>query len=272
MRGPAARRQARLRQGDEGPAALKRAKFHFGDVDQLGTAMDQNQALPDLVKPLCYDPLSSALRVFPQHLTELDVWLYADSNLFWPSEQEIDAAPPSWLHLRRLHVEFHPASPSGAWYFQGPQGEGRHAIGYEVTEEHYPPFEENETDEEWDDTWDFEGGRQENVAPDMFRMASIDDMIEPLLEAFAKALDSMQSREEAELFTYLSWCPSEEREKEYPDQPLDREKKEKHRWGVRYLAGGTSDRLEWQVGDWRPSKALLQLFNGVASEQQWIEL
>jgi hypothetical protein len=46
-------------------------------------------------------------------------------------------------------------------------------------------------------------------------------MIELLLEAFAKALGSMRSLEEAELFTYLSWCPSPEREQECPNPPLD---------------------------------------------------
>ncbi|KAI9778755.1 MAG: hypothetical protein M1816_003908 [Peltula sp. TS41687] len=251
------------------PAKLKSAKLHFGNVDELGDDMDQSKPIPDLVKPLSYDSLSSALRVFSQHLTELDLRICADSSLFWPSSQEAHATPPSWPCLKRLRVEFHPASPSGVWYFQGPRGEGRQAVGYEVTEQHYPPVEENEADDEWDDVWSFEGGRYENVAPDVFRTVPIDETIEPLLEAFAKALDSSRSLEEAELFTYLSWCPSEEREREYPDPPLD---EGKHRWGVRYLASGTSRRLEWQVGDWRPSNALLQLFHGVGRDQYWRDL
>ena len=215
-------------------AVLQRAKFHFGNVDQLGTDMDQSQPLADLVKPLSYDPLSSALRLFSQNLAELDLRICADSTLFWPSEHEPGADPPSWPHLQRLHVEFHPASPSGAWYFQGPRGEGRQAIGYPVTGEHYPPVEENKADEEWDDTWNYEGGRYEDVAPDVFRTAPVHEMIEPLLAAFAQALGTgMSSLQEAELFTHLSWFPSEEREKECPVPPLDSKEKRRHRWGVR---------------------------------------
>ncbi len=250
------------------PAALKRAKFHFGDVDQLGTAMDQSKALPNLIKPLSYDPLSSSLRVFSQHLTELDLRICADSSLFWPSEQEPDAALPSWPRMKRLHVEFHPASPSGAWYFQGPRGESSEARGYEVTGVHYPPVEENVADDEWDDIWNYEGGRYENVAPDMFRISPIDEMIKPLLKAFAKALGRMRMLEEAELFTYLCWHPGEEREEEYPDTPLDDEEDkwgERYKWGVRYHNNGTSGHLEWQTGDWQPSKALLQLFQSLCA-------
>lgn len=108
-------------------------------------------------------------------------------------------------------------------------------------------MEENETDEEWDDIWNLEGARYENVVPDMFCTKPIDGRIEPLLGAFAKALGSMPSLEEAELFTYLSWGPNEKWEEEYPNPPLDREMR-KYRWGVSYLAGGSSGRLGWQVG------------------------
>jgi hypothetical protein len=250
------------------PVMLKRAKFYFGNVDELGMGMDQSKPLPDLVKPLSFDPLSASLREFSQQLTELDLRICADSSLFWPSEREPDAIPPSWPHLKRLHVEFHPASPSGAWYFQGPRDQSQEGIGYEITEKHYPPVEENEADENWDDIWNFEGGRYENVAPDMFRTAPVDDMIEPLLEAFAKALGSMRSLEEAELFTYLSWCPCPEREQEYPNPPLDREQQERHRWGLRYHTEGSFGRLKWETGDWRPRKALLQRFQRIVPEEQ----
>jgi hypothetical protein len=266
------------------PTTLKRAKFHFGAVNQLAMAMDQSKPLPNL-KRLSYDPLSSALRVFSLNLTDLDLRICTDSTLLWPSsssspseqdEPDVSAAagPPSWPHLKHLQVEFHPASSSGRWYFAGPRGEGRDATGYEVKEtEQYPPVSENEADEEWDETWNFEGGRPENVAPDIFRTVPVDEVIETLLGAFGRALACMPKLEEAELFTYLSWCPGEEPEGGYlDDPPLDPEKM-KHRWGVRYLAGGSSaGRLEWQVGDWRPGKALKQLFHSVAGEEHFIDL
>jgi hypothetical protein len=273
------------------PTTLKRAKFHFGaTVDQLAMAMDQSKPLPNLIKPLSYDPFSSALRLFSQHLTHLDLRICTDSTLFWPSSSESAAGPPSWPHLQHLHVELHPASPSGRWYFADPRGaEGRNdATGYKLTkpDHYYPPVSENETDEEWDETWNLEGGRAENMAPDMFRIVPVDQMVEGLLGAFARALACMPVLEEAELFTVLSWRPGEGREEEGgclgdndpPPPPFDPDSKMKYRWGVRYLAGcgGPSaggGRLEWQVGDWRPGEALRQLFHSttsVAAEEQFM--
>lgn len=89
---------------------------------------------------------------------------------------------------------------------------------------------ENEADEECDDVWNVEDGLYESMAPDMFRTVPIDKMIEPLLEVFGRALGTMPELEEAELFTWLRWAPSEEREFDYPDPPLHPRNK-KHRWG-----------------------------------------
>ena len=72
------------------------------------------------------------------------------------------------------------------------------------------------------------------MAPDVFRTAPVDEMIEPLLAAFAQALGTgMSSLQEAALFTPRSWFPSEAREQESPVPPLDSKEKRRHRWGVR---------------------------------------
>lgn len=108
---------------------------------------------------------------------------------------------------------------------------------------------------------------------DMFRIEPIDQNIEPLLEAFATALKNMPELKEADLFTYLKWHPDRRRKSDYPEL----EEKEKYRWGVKYMVGEVP-RLEWEVGHWRPSKKLHQLFldvvryhkNVEAFEERWI--
>lgn len=208
--------------------------------------MDQSKVLPDLVQPETHDPFSSAVRLLSQNLTKLDLRVTADSTLFWPSSTDTEAPQPSWPHLRRLRVEFHPATPRGTWYFAGPRGEGRDAVGYAITGEHYPPLAANAADKLWDEIWNYEGGRAENIAPDMFRTERIRETIEPLLKAFARALGSMPALEEAELFTYLRWMPSADREDGYEDRgeeaPFDPENGV-HRWGVRYMV--SEERAAW---------------------------
>ncbi|KAK2765161.1 hypothetical protein FQN54_008860 [Arachnomyces sp. PD_36] len=250
------------------PTGMNYARFLFGPRNQIGYFTDQNGALPDLVKPMSYDPLSAGLRLLSQQLTEFDLRVCASSSLFWPLPQE-EATSPFWPNLKRLQVEFSPTTPSGTWFFQGPRGEGRGATGYQITEEHYPPTKKNRADKRWDRIWDREGGRYEDMSSDLFRVSPIDDILEPFLEAFAKALSNMPSLEVANLYTYLGW--KTDLEEQYPHLKSRR----KYRWGIKYLAEGTP-RVEWQVDGWRPSAALHQRFkdlarDGQALEEQWID-
>ncbi|KAF1976098.1 hypothetical protein BU23DRAFT_60745 [Bimuria novae-zelandiae CBS 107.79] len=87
--------------------------------------IDQRAGLPNMVAPsLQGDPFSTALRTLSYHLCRLDLRVLADSTLFWPSAA-IDATP-SWPNLETLSICLHAASPSGHWYFQGPEGERPH--------------------------------------------------------------------------------------------------------------------------------------------------
>ncbi|KAI1496857.1 hypothetical protein F5X99DRAFT_398859 [Biscogniauxia marginata] len=259
------------------PVGLRLVTIRFGEASGwFGGSMDQSRALPNLVAPSSYDPLSSSIRLLSQNLTHLDLQICADSTLFWPSLDEGVGNAPSWPHLKRLIVRFHNASPSGIWYFQGPRGEGRDVTNFEVTEAHYPPLEDNETDAYWDDVWDTEGGREEMIAPDEFRIVPNDEVLEPFLEAFAKALGNMRAIEEAELSTLLVWKPSEERQtQDYPDWPPG-DLFKKTRWGIKYNVQSGSRCLEWQVGGWRPNYKLHQLFrvacgdsSGAGLEERW---
>ncbi|KAI5917170.1 hypothetical protein F4810DRAFT_697618 [Camillea tinctor] len=255
------------------PARLQRVTLRFGDGDD-GECMDQARAIPDLTSPRCYDPLSAGIRMLSENITNLDLQICADSTLFWPSPDEKKRDVPSWPHLKQLRVRFHIISPSGDWYFQGPRGEGQEPSKFAVTHEHYPPLTENETDEHWDEIWEFEGGREENIAPDIFRIVPNDAVIEPFLEAFAKAVGNMGVIEEAELCTSLVWYPSDERqERDYADRPKG-DLFGGTRWGLKYSTYKGCRSLEWQTGDWRPNERLHRLFRascgGSDLEERWI--
>jgi hypothetical protein len=74
-----------------------------------------------LVPPgMSYDPLSASLRMFSQSLTSMNLITCLDSTIFWPSDEEINAITPHWPHLKELYIEFSMVSPSGDWYFTGP--------------------------------------------------------------------------------------------------------------------------------------------------------
>lgn len=105
--------------------------------------------------------------------------------------------------------------------------------------------------------------------PDMFRTRPIAERIEPLLLAFAEALQGqrMPALQDAELFTWLTWQPSEERAREYEGSedapPSAEDTAVLFRWGVRYDApkGDGNGKVTWQVGeDWRPGDEIVRVF------------
>lgn len=101
-----------------------------------------------------------------------------------------------------------------------------------------------------------------NRQPDMFRVLPIAERINPLLLAFASSLrrEDMPSLQDAELFTWLTWRPSEKRAREYEGSddgpPSAEDEVVLFRWGARYEVpdyGGkgkvTSAHLLQPVGD-----------------------
>lgn len=86
-------------------ATLKKLDLCFWGADRRGGCADQKLPLPNLVHLQTHDPLSSALRVISQSLTELALQVIADSTIFWaPSTAEPDSIPPSWPNLKRCRV------------------------------------------------------------------------------------------------------------------------------------------------------------------------
>jgi hypothetical protein len=82
---------------------------------------DQRPKRPSVVPPgLTYDPFSSAIRIFSQNATNLDLDAQLDSSLFRPSPDERNSTVPAWPHLKKLDVKLSIVTPSGDWYFTGP--------------------------------------------------------------------------------------------------------------------------------------------------------
>ncbi|KAH6843097.1 hypothetical protein B0I37DRAFT_383686 [Chaetomium sp. MPI-CAGE-AT-0009] len=261
------------------PATLTKARLWFW---QPSLAAENNQALamPDLVAPAQQDPLSVGLRALAAQLQELDLRAFVTEHLFPAPE-----APSStqWSRMRRLTIEFHPLRPDGSWYFVGPRGEDPHPEGFAISEaDHYPPLQTTAEDEEVDEQWDEDpqGGEEVDFFPDVFRTEPLAERIEPLLSGFAAAVKNMGALEDAELFAYLAWHPSESRADEYGDEAPYDCGNGVHRWGVRYLAGGNGGNggearqaqavVQWQVGDWRPSQGVLELFEDLG-RQEWLD-
>ncbi|KAL2133497.1 hypothetical protein VTI74DRAFT_2262 [Chaetomium olivicolor] len=246
------------------PSSLAKARLWFWKPDPYGDDTDQAAQMPDLVGALSLsstasefedvDPVSIGLRALGSRLEELDIRALITSDLF-PSGS---ATGHSWPCMRHLRVEFYPCAPDGRWYFSGPGGENPHATGFTITrEEHYPPSQEDvdEThvllsDEEEENTSGDELYLLRQT--DMFRTLPIAERISPLLLAFASSLQrhNMPSLQDAELFTWLTWRPSDKRAQKYKGSedapPSAEDEPVLFRWGV--------------GEDWRPANETMKVF------------
>jgi hypothetical protein len=275
------------------PSSLAKCRFWFWKANQLGDDADQTVQMPDLVTASSPSLLTSdfgdgdlvsiGLRELGSLLEELDIRALITPDLFGRTSDGTAGHPAPWSRMQRLKVEFHPCSPNGSWYFSGPRGEDPHSKGFVITrDEHYPPGQENSDDEDTHALWsceddEYEGDEDMSLdrQPDMFRVLPIAERINPLLLSFASSLrrENMPSLQYAELFTWLTWHPSEKRAQEYEgndDAPPSAENEVVlFRWGVKYEApeNGGKGKVTWQVGDsWRPSNNIISAFEDLMDD------
>ncbi|KAJ4392334.1 hypothetical protein N0V93_005960 [Gnomoniopsis smithogilvyi] len=281
------------------PSSLAKVRLWFWKPNPRGYDMDQAVQMPDLVgasssSPSEFeglDPVSLGLRSLGRRLEELDTRALLTPDLFQIGGGDgatSSDSSSSWPHMRHLKVEFHPCAPDGSWYFSGPRGEDPHPTGFTIArDEHYPPGQEDtdETHELWSREEDEYTGDDEmclDRQPDMFRTLPIEERINPLLLAFALSLQqqNMPSLEDAELFTWLTWHPSEERAQEYEGiddaPPSDEGETVMFWWGVRYEAPKEDGKgkVTWQVGEnWRPADEIVRAFEdlvgGDSENMEW---
>ncbi|PVH71892.1 hypothetical protein DL98DRAFT_399431, partial [Cadophora sp. DSE1049] len=246
---------------------------------------------PDLIYPAERDPVSVGLCKLATQLERLDLRAIVTEDLFPATGAAEDQ---QWLSMQRLRIEFHPLRPDGMWYFVSPRGEDPLHIdsgggseddregGFHISETiDYPREHDIPADKEIDEEFDeFPNGDSElDYLPHIFRTEPHRERIKPLLARFAAAMTSMPRLKDAEIFAHVWWTPSESREEEYTsDAPYDKDSV--HKWGVRYLTGRsdgddgdgktTTPVVQWQVGDWRPSTGVMELFEALGT-QEWLD-
>ncbi|PSN68861.1 hypothetical protein BS50DRAFT_609160 [Corynespora cassiicola Philippines] len=241
---------------------------------------DQEKTLPNLIKPMIYDPFSSSLRILSYQLRTMNLHIVADPSLFWPEDGSI----PSWPNMESIHVVFHMSTPSGSWYFRAPHGVGT-TDGFEITEKAYPPLETTERDE--NDCTDFDVlDWEEELSTSRFRVKPNEETLLPFLTAFAKATASMFSLKEFVLWSPLRFSPRDHTAYADIDSSQMTELSSKElAWGIAYARPGEivsplnpgedfSDtrQMWWYVGNWLPNPQLHSLFRRIGHEKHGEEL
>jgi hypothetical protein len=265
------------------PDSLRHIRLDFLHDLQFSTYIDHLTAQPDMVSPAANDLFSTSLHHLSHHLRRLHLRVLADETLFLPK----DNCTPSWPNLESLVVMFHMVSPSGQWYFIGPNGEGRDTAAFKITDASYPPLETTPYDVEMDWQIAQEGDRRsEGGLNTRIRIVPNDTTLRPFLAAFAKAASNMRALQEAVLWCPLSWDPltwdpddEDAEELETDLLPSNCPDPSNLAWGVHYQATGERNFTEqgenlptevpllwWKVGKWRPDPELHGLFQQIGRE------
>lgn len=186
-----------------------------------------------------------------------------------------------WPNMEILEVMFHPAHSNGSWYFHGPQGEGRNVMGFKVTDEHYPPYEKTELDEEMQYLHDERPNRNTDDGNSQYRITPDENRLRPLLKSFAEAAIHIPFLKSACLWSPLNWSNVEA-----PEIDFDKYTKKgrwSYVWGVCHNApegnneSKSSRKLNWAVGSWHPDPELHVLIQRIGNgkygqdlDEEWI--
>ncbi|CAG5158437.1 uncharacterized protein ALTATR162_LOCUS5079 [Alternaria atra] len=260
------------------PESLRRVRLDFLFSMHDITNIDHLTAQPDMVSPAGSDLFSTGLNHLSHHLRRLHLRVVADETLFMPK----DNCTSSWPNLESFVVMFHMVSPSGQWYFVGPNGEGRNTAATKVTDASYPPLKTTDYDRDMDHIITFEGDRRSEGIVQNFhvRVVPNETTLRPFLAAFAKAASNMRALQEAVLWCPLSWEPGVDEDGEenipMPDCVNVGYEPSSLAWGVNYVAPGEPryneepdnfsvqvPHLWWKVGTWRPDAELHELFRQI---------
>ncbi|KAJ4356542.1 uncharacterized protein N0V89_004576 [Didymosphaeria variabile] len=242
------------------PASLKNVQLDFLNPLWKHIA-EQRGAGPEFIDPLQYDPFSTSLRTLATNLRRVDLRVMADQTLFCGQ-----SSITYWPNLEFLNTTFHLRTPSGSWYFRGPDGQGESDIGYAITDTMRPPFsDDNDEDIRWHDERRQEFAPSDSYVPmTTFRAVPNDHVITPFLSAFAKAASEMHALRAAVL-----WAPINHRA-----------------WGLAYtipneirpldvssgIPHSSFRQIWWSVGGWRPKPSLHRLLQGIGATMHGEEL
>ena len=173
-----------------------------------GPARNFGEALPNLTTPYTYDRVSSAFRQLSLGLTKFHFEGMADKTLLWPSPAQAQIVEPYWQNLTSLDIELSLQSPLGKWYFLSEEGSVPSDVPILNDVPGFLPPGYYDTDEESIEEMAIEYAEslQEPVdddgladIKDHFRTRPNDELMVPLLAAFARATGAMPSLRSAQL-------------------------------------------------------------------------
>lgn len=251
-------------------SSIKRVRLDFlENYDEQLRALDQEQNLPDLKGAATRDPFSISLCTLSHNLRVLELRGILDSGMFQHHDNDLAI----WPNLESLLVMFWPFSPSGEWYFHGPNGEGKQNASYPVAESHYPPLCPD-TNDVVHDEYLAEYGHPDDyiVGGSGFRIVPDEAVIVPFLSAFANAATNMPNLKDANLWSPLVWYQNDEEKPEWVqyEDLNDRDLA----WGIAYdrPTKETPRKLTWRVSTWRPDERLHSMFRDIGRKEHGDEL
>lgn len=147
-----------------------------------------------------------ASRCYTTNYVTLSCTVYLTKPSSGPSNADTN---PTWPKLESLSVHFHLASPPGACYFCGPDGESRDTEGYQITSEVYSYLTPISSDKERD----LEKGENslhdwDGVAAS-FRLRPIEETLTPFLTALTRAAQAMHRVWRTILWASMTWASND---------------------------------------------------------------
>ncbi|KAF2446654.1 hypothetical protein P171DRAFT_442989 [Karstenula rhodostoma CBS 690.94] len=122
------------------PESLQYVQLDFSNIMEAHINAQRGPS-PNLASSSHHDRFNNSLHLLGDNLRRLDLHLIADATLFLPPGAK---AYTSWPNPEYLDVKFHPATPSGDWYFNNPsiplQANPGSVSGYKITHPMYPPL------------------------------------------------------------------------------------------------------------------------------------
>lgn len=240
------------------PRSFVRVSLDFMASIDRRSRISHDKALPTWVRPTLRDPLSSSLRVFSNHLRQLHLWAMIDESLFWT----IDGNACPWPCLELLDVMFHIARPEGGWYFQGPGDEGNVVAGFQITDEHYIPFEPSEHNYRVHDMQEEYGHMDRSIANNQLRIKPDSASLNSPLRGFAAISASVDRMKQASICTRMFWEPANV---DFGDDKFNKCEmpcRGEITWSILYTAPELLNNaagvrsLQWRVVKWCPDHEL----------------
>ncbi|KAI9164013.1 hypothetical protein HJFPF1_05648 [Paramyrothecium foliicola] len=251
------------------PASATKVHVDFTSCD-----LPHGKRLPNLTGGAAEDPLSLAFHdiIARSGVQELAFAGHIDPAFFWPRKLVEGSETAIWSSLVHMTVEFYYAAPSGRWYFKGSPDDPFNEPASDdplpiSTVGHFPPG--YGTAEDTKAALEHNRSLSSNVYPDglyderdEFRLLPSDEIMVPLLEAFARRLAHAPSLKSAHLFLQLArggeWFVSYDALGSYDNEYTS--------YMTEPYTGSARARVLLHVQDWRPPETLMQMFRDLGKE------